>query len=89
VWTKKCERLHRGVELLWLRPNTARSEAITKPNDGGRGTIRGRVCLTEEMLGVVFAMEVASYGSPLVGKTLLLHVIAICLRIGPNHPCLP
>jgi len=55
--------------------------------DGGN-TIRVRVCLTEEMLGVVFAMEVASYG-PLVGKTLLLHVIAICLRIGPNHPCLP
>jgi len=40
-------------------------------------------------VGVVFAMEVASYGSPLVGKTLLLHVTAISLRICPNHPCLP
>jgi len=57
--------------------------------DGGRGTIRGHKYLMEEMLGDLFAMEVASYGSPLYGKTLLLHVIAICLRIGPNHPCLP
>jgi len=69
--------------LLMARKN---SSPVT--NDGGRSTIRVRVYLTE-MLGVVFAMEVASYGSPLVGKTLLLHVIAICLRIVPNHPCLP
>jgi len=34
-------------------------------------------------------MEVASYGSPLVGKTLLLHVTAISLRICPNLRAFP
>jgi len=57
--------------------------------DGGPGTIRVQMCLMEKMLGVVFALEVVDYGSPLVGKTLLLHAIVICLRIGPNHLCLP
>jgi len=34
-------------------------------------------------------MEVSGYGSPLVVKSLLIHVIVICLRICPIHPSMP
>ena len=42
-----------------------------------------------ERLCHLFSIEVASYGSPQVVKTLLIYVIALWLSICPIHPFMP